>query len=105
MSSPYPPAQQPAGPGAPSNTLGLVSMILGIASIPLTCCFYLGFPVGIAAAITGYMGKKKAEEGQATNRGQAVAGMICGGVAIALGILGIILVAILNVVSIPLYNR
>ncbi|MGW0436074.1 DUF4190 domain-containing protein [Micromonospora sp. NPDC003197] len=66
-------------------------MILGIAAIPLLFCCYLGFPLGIAAAVTGFLGKQKADQGLADNRGQALAGLICGAVAVGLGILSIIL--------------
>jgi hypothetical protein len=76
-------------------------MILGIASIPLVCCFYLGIPLGIAAAVTGWMGKQKAEQGLANNRGQAMAGLICGIVAVGIGVLFIILAVVLNVVNLP----
>lgn len=108
---PQNPYEQPAHGGAgamgqpqgQNNTLGLVSMILGIASIPLVCCFYLGLPVGIAALVTGYLGKQKADQGLATNRGQAMAGLICGGIAVALEILLIVLVVVLNVVDVPTY--
>jgi hypothetical protein len=100
---PYPSAPAyPAGsygPPAgqqPSNTLGLVSMILGIASIPLLCCFSLGLPLGIAAAVMGYLGKKRADQGLATNRGQAQAGFICGAIAAGLGIVLIVLSIVLN---------
>ncbi|MET7400081.1 DUF4190 domain-containing protein [Dactylosporangium sp. NPDC005572] len=75
----------------PQNTLGLVGMILGIASIPLLCCFYIGFPLGIAAVVLGYLGLNKAKQGLATNRGMALAGLICGGVTIGLFILLMIL--------------
>jgi hypothetical protein len=85
--------QQPA----PNNTLGLVSMILGIVAIPLVCCFYLGIPVGIAAGVLGYLGKQKAEQGLATNRGQAMAGLICGAVALGFGVLLIALGSFINV--------
>jgi hypothetical protein len=80
----YPP------PAAPNNTQGLVGMILGIVSIPTLCCFYLGLPVGIAAVIVSWMGLNKAKAGIATNRTQALAGLICGGVAILLGVIGLI---------------
>jgi hypothetical protein len=80
----------------PSNTLGLVSMILGIASIPLLCCFSLGLPLGIAAAIMGYIGRKRADQGLATNRGQAQTGLICGAIAAGLGIILIVLSIVLN---------
>ncbi|MEV6369863.1 DUF4190 domain-containing protein [Micromonospora musae] len=95
----YPNAGYPQ-PSGQNNTLGLVSMILGIAAIPLVCCFYLGIPVGIAGIITGYLAKQKADQGQASNGGQAKAGLICGAVAVVLGILVIILGVIANV-SLP----
>ncbi|MGC1210210.1 MAG: DUF4190 domain-containing protein [Micromonospora sp.] len=86
----YPNAGYPQ-PQGQQNTLGLVSMILGIAAIPLLCCVYLGIPVGIAAVITGYLGRQKAAQGLATNDGQAKAGLICGAIAVGLGVLLIIL--------------
>ncbi|MFD6564422.1 DUF4190 domain-containing protein [Micromonospora profundi] len=107
---PYGQQQQPQYGGAPgypnagypqqqgqNNTLGLVSMILGIASIPLICCLYLGIPVGIAAVVTGYLGQQKAAQGQASNGGQAKAGLICGAVGAGLGILLIILGIFANI--------
>jgi hypothetical protein len=88
----YPTPPPYGAPGtAPSNTLGLVAMILGIAAIPLLCCFYLGIPLGIAGIVLGFMGKKRADQGLATNRGQAQAGLICGAVAVGLGIVLVIL--------------
>ncbi|MEU9506783.1 DUF4190 domain-containing protein [Micromonospora sp. NPDC048170] len=89
----YPPPMYPnagftgKGPGQQQNTLGLVSMILGIASIPLVCC-YLGIPLGIAALVTGWLGKQKADQGQAGNS-QALAGLICGAIGVVLGLLQI----------------
>ncbi|WP_431903718.1 DUF4190 domain-containing protein [Micromonospora carbonacea] len=107
-------AQQPppygAAPGYPNagyphpqgqnNTLGLVSMILGIASIPLVCCLYLGIPVGIAAVVTGYLGRQKAAQGLASNDGQAKAGLICGAVGAGLGVL-LFIVGLVGNVSLP----
>ncbi|MFG3705302.1 DUF4190 domain-containing protein [Micromonospora sp. NPDC047670] len=92
----YPPPMYPnagfagKGPGQQQNTLGLVSMILGIASIPLVCC-YLAIPLGIGAVVTGWMGRQKAAQGLADNQGQALAGLICGGIGAVLGLLQIIL--------------
>ncbi|SCE79223.1 protein of unknown function (DUF4190) [Micromonospora viridifaciens] len=86
----YPNAGYPQ-PQGQQNTMGLVSMILGIVSIPMVCCFYLGIPIGIAAAITGHLGRQKAAQGLANNEGQAKAGFICGIIGAGLGILLIIL--------------
>jgi len=82
----------PGAPQPPQNTQGLVGMILGIAAIPLICCCGLGIPVGIAGAIVSWLGLQKANQGLATNRSQAMAGLICGAIA---AVLGIILWAIL----------
>jgi hypothetical protein len=85
---------QPSGdPGAPqpNNTLGLLSLILGIASLPMLFCFGLGLPAGVAAVVLGVLGKRRADDGEATNRGQAIAGMICGAVGATLTLLAILL--------------
>ncbi|TDC57532.1 DUF4190 domain-containing protein [Micromonospora sp. KC207] len=95
----YPNAGYPQ-PQGQNNTLGLVSMILGIASIPLACCLYLGIPVGIAAVVTGYLGRQKAAQGLASNDSQAKTGLICGAVGAGFGILMIILGIVANV-SLP----
>ncbi|WP_028569492.1 DUF4190 domain-containing protein [Salinispora tropica] len=73
-------------PSTKQNQLGLISMILGIVSVPLGCC-YLTLPLGVAALVTGWLGQQKVEKGLADNRGQALAGMICGaiGVLVSLG--------------------
>lgn len=98
-----PPGGQPTPgggyPGQPSNGLGVTALILGIAAIPLVCCFYIGVPLGIVAVVLGWLGKQKAERGEATNRGQAMAGLICGAVAVVLGILLLLAVVVFNVVD------
>ena len=52
------------------------------------CC--LGIPFGIAATVTGFLGRKRAEEsGQST--GMATAGLVLGIVALAVTIIIIII--------------
>ncbi len=80
----YPP------PAARSNTQGLVGMILGIVSIPTQCCIFLGLPIGIAAVIISYMSLNKAKAGVASNPNQALTGLICGGIGILLGVIGLV---------------
>ena len=71
----------------PSNTLALVSMILGIAGIILNCCCWpLSVALGIAAIITGIIGLNKVKNGTGSGKGMALAGLICGIVGIVLGI-------------------
>lgn len=91
--APPPPPRQPAGQ-QPANGLGIASLVLGIASIPLCLCWGIGTFAGIAAIILGFLGRQRADQGQATNRGTAVAGIITGIVGAALGVLAWILLAI-----------
>jgi hypothetical protein len=90
---------QPAAPAAPQygyaasppkNDLAVWSLITGILS-------YVMCPIllGVAAIITGTMGRKAADEGLADNRGMATAGVILGWVNIGLSVLGIVLFFVL----------
>ena len=74
------------------NTFGLLSMIFGIVSIPLLCCLYIGVPIGIAALVLGIIGLNKANRGEADNKGMAIAGVVCGGIGVLLGLLWIVAV-------------
>lgn len=101
MTAPY---QPPApAPGAQQNTLGLISMILGIVSIPLSCCLGGGILFGAGAIVLGYLGKQKVTQGVANNAGQAKAGLICGIVGVALSLLWLVLTVALNV-GLPTYG-
>jgi hypothetical protein len=90
--------------GAPpqqNNTLGLVGMILGIVSIPLFCCPFGGFFAGVAGIVLGILGMKKAGTGEAGNRGQALAGVICGAVGIVASIVWLFVSLSLNLTGFP----
>lgn len=78
------------------QTLPTVSLVLGILSFVLFCC-YGGFPLGVAALITGYLGMNNANNDSMKygGRGMAIAGLILGAVSI-LGSIIFILFAILG---------
>lgn len=79
------PFQPPVAGGGQNQTLSIVSLVLGILSIP--CC---GFVVlGIGAAVTGFLAKKKADENPALygGRGMALAGMIIGIITAVIGLI------------------
>ncbi|MFJ2827064.1 DUF4190 domain-containing protein [Streptomyces sp. NPDC087263] len=76
----------PAMPMAPSNGMGTAALILGIASAALFCVWPLTFVMGILGVVFGAIGRRKAARGEATNPGQALAGIICGAVGIVLAI-------------------
>lgn len=85
--------QKPSAAGGEDKTLALVSLILGILSIP--CC---GFLTGIPAVITGFMAKNKAEAdpGQYTGRGMALAGIVTGAIGTLLSVILMILQLLLG---------
>jgi hypothetical protein len=80
-----------------NQTLGTASLVLGVLSILLMCCWVLGFPIGIAAFVTGYLGYKKAEADPAKfgGKGLAIAGMILGAIS-GLITIGFIILMILS---------
>jgi len=64
------------------TTLPKISLILGIASIVLACC-YGGIWLGLPAAVLGYLGMRNADTdpGRYSGRGLAIGGMVLGGIS------------------------
>ncbi|MFE0628573.1 hypothetical protein ACFW3D_16570 [Streptomyces sp. NPDC058864] len=83
-------AMGPYGGWAPPvarNGIGLTAMILGIvAAVLAVSCFgsFLGLPLGIAALACGIVGLRIARRGEATNRPQAMTGLILGIISVLL---------------------
>jgi len=76
----------PIMPLMPSNGMGTAGLVLGIIAAVVFCLWPLAIVLGILAVIFGVIGRGKARRGEATNPGQALAGIICGAVGIGLGI-------------------
>lgn len=76
-----------------NQTLPIVSLGLGVASITIGWCCYLGLLLAPAALITGFIGLSQAKKNPQTHggRGFAIAGMVIGAVTLVLYILVIIL--------------
>jgi hypothetical protein len=72
-------------PLGPSNGMGTAGLVLGIVAAVVFCLWPLAIVLGILGVIFGVIGRRKARRGEATNPGQALAGIICGAVGIALG--------------------
>lgn len=98
----YPPGPGAAGyygwPGMqalPSNGMGTAGLVLGIISAVIFCLWPVAIVVGVLAVIFGAIGRGKARRGEATNPGQALAGIICGvaGVVLGLGMVALLIVA------------
>jgi hypothetical protein len=81
--SPYAGAPQGGYGYFPRNDLGIWALVLGIASIVLSCGPFTGIP----AIIVGSKAKKAVEAGEANNGGMALAGVILGWVGTGLFVL------------------
>jgi uncharacterized protein DUF4190 len=75
-------------PDAPRNEVGVASLLVGIVAL-ITCWLLIGVPFGIAAVITGDVGRRRAQRGEADNPRIALAGMVLGAVSIAAGLVAI----------------
>lgn len=78
------------------QTLPIVSLVLGVLSLVLICC-YGGFWLGIPAVVVGYLGMANADKNpdRYTGKGMAIAGMIIGGVSF-LAAIGILIIGVLG---------
>jgi hypothetical protein len=99
-----PPGQDPAGaypaggyqaPGYPAargrrNGMGTAALVIGVVALVLVALLLfspLGALLGLVAVLFGILGLMRASRGEADNRGQAVAGLVTGAVALLFGIL------------------
>ncbi|MEU9335376.1 DUF4190 domain-containing protein [Streptomyces sp. NPDC048290] len=106
----YPPAAYPPAPPVgypqaagyvmqvqPSNGMGTTGLVLGIIGVVCSLTFFMwfiGVVLGILAIIFGAVGRGKAIRGEATNKGAATAGLVCGIVAtVILPVLGFVVFA------------
>jgi hypothetical protein len=66
-----------------NQTLATASLIMGILSVLLMCCWGLGLPIGIGAIVTGYLGYQKTESDPMKYGGQglAIAGIAMGAIS------------------------
>jgi len=81
-------------PPVPSNGMGTAGLVLGILAAVVFCLWPLAIVLGVLGVIFGAVGRRKARRGEATNAGQALAGIICGAVGIALGIAVLVIVLV-----------
>lgn len=77
----------PEVPETKKNTLGIISLVLGILGIVLAWCSCAGIPFGLGALICGIIAKQQ-------NQDFAVAGIVLGAVSLVIGIIYIILVGV-----------
>jgi hypothetical protein len=69
------------------NGLGVAALVLGILSLVFMFLFPpIGVVVGILAVVFGIIGLRRVRRGEATNRGQAMAGGITGGIGVVVSV-------------------
>lgn len=90
-------APQPPTGGTPAKTSGkaITSLVTGIISLPTVCCWPLSLVLAVLGIVFGVLGRKDIRNsgGQQKGEGMALAGLICGAVAIALIVLVLVLAA------------
>ncbi len=80
-------------PPPKNNGLAIASMICGIlAIVPGCCCGLLGIPLSIVALVMGIVaiGQINGSQGQMGGKGMAIAGTVCGGVAVAMDVVAMV---------------
>jgi hypothetical protein len=88
----YPPPGY-SGAGSPAtgrrNGIGTTALVLGVVAITLVLLLLfspLGAFLGLLAVLFGILGLIRVNRGEADNRGQAVAGLVTGGLALLVGV-------------------
>jgi hypothetical protein len=99
-SYPPPPPQQPypgqaVAPTAPKNGMGIASLVTAIIGL---FTVFGGLLLGVVAIILGFIGWRRAKQGEATNGGVAIAGIV-------LGILGVIVSIVAIVLAVSFFNE
>ncbi|MDX3312823.1 DUF4190 domain-containing protein [Streptomyces sp. ME08-AFT2] len=69
-----------------NNGMGVAGLVLGILAAVVFCLWPLAIVFGILGVVFGAVGRGKARRGEASNPGQALAGIICGAVGMVLAI-------------------
>jgi Domain of unknown function (DUF4190) len=83
-----PPGGHPQAAGR-RNGMGVAALVIGVVALVLVLLLLfspLGAFLGLVAVVLGIVGLVRANRGQADNRGQAVTGLVTGGLALLLGI-------------------
>jgi Domain of unknown function (DUF4190) len=83
-----PPGGYPQAAGR-RNGVGVAALVIGVVALVLVVLLLfspLGAFLGLVAVVLGIVGLVRANRGEADNRGQAVTGLVTGGLALLIGI-------------------
>ena len=89
------PFGRPAFVHSADQTIPTLALIMGILSLPLSCC-YGGIWLGLPAAVLGFIGMRNADKDRSRygGRGMAIGGLVLGLITF-LGTLAVIFIAII----------
>ncbi|MEV0454648.1 DUF4190 domain-containing protein [Catellatospora methionotrophica] len=91
-----PPMPYAAGPATQgTNGMAIASMVLGIVGVLMCWCYGIGALPGLIGAILGHVSQKQIRERQQEGKGLAITGIITGWSAVALTVIGIVIVVII----------
>ena len=88
--------------------MGTTALVLGVLALVLVLLLIfspLGAFLGLLAVIFGIVGIARANKGEADNRGQAVTGLVTGGLALLLGIFFTISIGVWFSTHVTDFNR
>ncbi len=91
--APVPPPVGAPVPQQQGNGLAIAGMVLGIIGLVGLCVWWIGLPCAIVGLILSVLGKKKAKI-TGTGGGMATAGIVLSIIALALAVIGIILLVV-----------
>jgi hypothetical protein len=80
------------GGNASFNPLAIVSMVLGILSIPMCCCWFMGWPLSIGGLSCGIISLMKIRGNPSAWKGSgfAIAGIACSSIGLLLDIVALL---------------
>jgi hypothetical protein len=81
--------------GQKTNGLAIGSMVVSIAGLVLLFCYGGGGVLGLVGAILGHVAQRQIRERGEGGKGMALAGIICGWIAVGLGIIVVVLFVVL----------
>jgi Domain of unknown function (DUF4190) len=83
------PVSGPVDTSSGRNGMGTAALVVGVVALVLAALlifFPIAFILGILAVIFGALGIRRADRGEANNKGHAIAGLVCGALAFLLAV-------------------
>ena len=98
---------RPYSRGAPrrDSSLATISLVSGISGLVFTmCCGCISLPGGLTAIITGIIALNRIKAGEADGKGMAIAGIVCGAIALLVFVLLLVFGFAMQMQNFPQFN-